>query len=130
MYDNNVIYYTNKFNRIRCINRNKHIFFAILLLLKALTTSSLVEFSSFPALLLISTLFRLAITVSSTRLILSEANAGNIIETFGEFVTRGNMVIGGVVFSIVTIVNFVVITKGSERIGEVSSRFFSRCIAW
>ncbi|USR97956.1 flagellar biosynthesis protein FlhA [Aliivibrio fischeri] len=101
-----------------------NIFFAILLLLKALTTSSLVEFSSFPALLLISTLFRLAITVSSTRLILSEANAGNIIETFGEFVTRGNMVIGGVVFSIVTIVNFVVITKGSERIGEVSSRFF------
>lgn len=82
------------------------------------------EFSIFPSMLLITTLFRLALNVSSTRLILLEqGQAGQIIETFGEFVIRGNIVVGLIIFLIIVIVQFVVITKGSERVAEVSARF-------
>jgi len=84
------------------------------------------EFSSFPSLLLFVTLFRLALNVASTRLILTGDNshaAGAVIAAFGEFVIRGNFVVGAVVFLILVIVNFVVITKGAERISEVSARF-------
>jgi type III secretion protein V len=80
-------------------------------------------FSTFPAVLLLTTLFRLAIEVSSTRLILLEADAGHIVETFGNFVVGGNLVVGMVVFLILTVVQFIVITKGSERVSEVSARF-------
>jgi type III secretion protein V len=82
-----------------------------------------VAFSTFPAVLLLTTLFRLAISVASTRLILLEAHAGNIIETFGNFVVGGNLVVGLVVFLILTVVQFIVITKGSERVSEVAARF-------
>jgi flagellar biosynthesis protein FlhA len=84
------------------------------------------DFSSFPSLLLFVTLFRLALNVASTRLILTGNDshaAGAVIAAFGEFVIRGNFVVGAVVFLILVIVNFVVITKGAERISEVSARF-------
>ena len=80
-------------------------------------------FSTFPAVLLLTTLFRLAISVASTRLILLEAHAGHIVETFGNFVVGGNLVVGLVVFLILTVVQFIVITKGSERVSEVAARF-------
>lgn len=96
---------------------------AILLLMLAIYLPSPLEFSSFPSVLLLSTLFRLALSISTTRLILTEADAGQIIQTFGEFVVGGNMVVGLVVFLIITIVQFIVITKGSERIAEVGARF-------
>ncbi len=84
------------------------------------------DFTSFPSLLLFVTLFRLALNVASTRLILTGDNqhaAGAVIAAFGHFVIRGNFVVGAVVFLILVIVNFVVITKGAERISEVSARF-------
>jgi type III secretion protein V len=80
-------------------------------------------FSTFPAVLLLTTLFRLAIEVATTRLILLEGYAGHIVETFGNFVVGGNLVVGLVVFLILTVVQFIVITKGSERVSEVSARF-------
>lgn len=82
------------------------------------------EFSIFPSILLITTLFRLGLNISSTRLILTkQGNAGQVIKTFGEFVIQGNVVVGLVIFMIIVIVQFVVITKGSERVAEVSARF-------
>jgi type III secretion protein V len=84
---------------------------------------SATAFSSFPAVLLLTTLFRLALSVSTTRLILLEADAGHIVETFGNFVVGGNLVVGLVVFLILTVVQFLVITKGSERVSEVVARF-------
>jgi type III secretion protein V len=82
-----------------------------------------VQLSSFPSILLLTTLFRLALAITTTRLILIQADAGHIVETFGRFVVGGNLVVGLVVFLILTIVNFIVITKGSERVAEVSARF-------
>ena len=80
-------------------------------------------FSTLPSILLFSTLFRLAISISTTRLILVQADAGRIVETFGDVVLGGSLVVGLVVFLIITVVQFVVITKGSERVAEVSARF-------
>ena len=88
-----------------------------------LSSKESIEFSSFPSLLLLLTLFRLSLNVASTRLILLNGNAGEIISTFGNFVVGGNMVIGLVVFLILVVIQFVVITKGSERISEVAARF-------
>lgn len=88
-----------------------------------LSSKESIEFSSFPSLLLLLTLFRLSLNVASTRLILLNGNAGQIISTFGNFVVGGNMVIGLVVFLILVVIQFVVITKGSERISEVAARF-------
>ncbi|GAA4016719.1 type III secretion system export apparatus subunit SctV [Actimicrobium antarcticum] len=80
-------------------------------------------FSTFPAVLLLTTLFRLALEVATTRQILLEGTAGHIVETFGNFVVGGNLVVGLVVFLILTVVQFIVITKGSERVSEVAARF-------
>ncbi|MDW6001961.1 type III secretion system export apparatus subunit SctV [Vibrio mangrovi] len=80
-------------------------------------------FSSFPAVLLITTMFRLALSISTTRLILLEQDAGDIVEAFGNFVVGGNLAVGLVIFLILTVVNFLVITKGSERVAEVAARF-------
>lgn len=101
---------------------------SIIILLNVLFIQTSLDFSSFPSVLLISTLLRLALNIASTRLILSRGHigafaAGHIIETFGKFVMQGSIVIGIIVFAIITIINFVVITKGSERIAEVSARF-------
>ncbi len=81
------------------------------------------SFSTFPAVLLLTTLFRLALEVATTRQILLEGNGGHIVETFGNFVVGGNLVVGLVVFLILTVVQFIVITKGSERVSEVAARF-------
>ncbi|MCL2000312.1 MAG: type III secretion system export apparatus subunit SctV [Planctomycetes bacterium] len=81
------------------------------------------EFSVFPSLLLFTTLFRLALNITTTRLILLHANAGEIIDTFGRFVVGGNLIVGSVIFLILTIVQFLVIAKGAERVSEVGARF-------
>ncbi len=96
---------------------------AAILLMVSVYLQDVVDLSSFPSILLLTTLFRLGIEVSTTRLILIQADAGHIVETFGQFVIAGNLVVGLVVFLILTIVNFMVITKGSERVAEVSARF-------
>lgn len=96
---------------------------AILILLVGMNTQEALQFSIFPALLLVTTLFRLALNVSSTRLILSQADAGQVIETFGSFVAAGSLAVGFVVFLILVVVNFIVITKGAERVAEVGARF-------
>ncbi len=97
---------------------------SLVILLSTMFIAGPLEFSIFPAMLLITTLLRLALNISSTRLILSnQGEAGQVIKTFGTFVLRGNAVVGFVVFIIIVVVQFVVITKGAERIAEVSARF-------
>jgi type III secretion protein V len=93
------------------------------LLMVALYLPNPLAFSAFPSVLLVTTLFRLGISIATTRLILLQGDAGSIIETFGNFVVGGNLVVGLVVFLILTIVQFVVITKGAERVAEVAARF-------
>ena len=102
--------------------------FSVLVLMTALLIKKPLEFSAFPTVLLLATMLRLALNMASTRLILSDGDqgpsaAGAVIETFGTFVMQGNYVIGVIVFIILVIVNFVVITKGSGRIAEVAARF-------
>ncbi len=96
---------------------------ALATLVIVLSARESIEFSTFPSLLLFVTLFRLSLNVASTRLILLQGDAGRIIATFGHFVVGGNIVVGLVVFLILVIIQFVVITKGSERISEVAARF-------
>ena len=96
---------------------------ALVIIFVAMYVLRPLEFSVFPGLLLIVTLFRLSLNVATTRLILGEAYAGEIIASFGNFVVGGNYIVGAVIFLILVIINFVVITKGSTRIAEVSARF-------
>ena len=96
---------------------------SLLILLVILYTDDPSEFTGFPSLLLFVTLFRLALNVATTRLILISGDAGHIIEAFGNFVVGGNYVVGIVIFAILVIINFVVITKGAGRIAEVAARF-------
>src|SRR5687768_1261961 len=96
---------------------------SILILLIILYVDEPANFTSFPSLLLVVTLFRLALNVASTRLILLDGYAGHLIEAFGNFVVRGNYVVGLVVFAILVLINFIVITKGAGRIAEVAARF-------
>ena len=97
--------------------------FAVTVMLVALYLKQPLQFSSFPSLLLILTLMRLSLNVASTRLILSKGSAGQVIQSFGDFVVGGNYVIGVIVFIILVVINFMVITKGSGRIAEVAARF-------
>jgi type III secretion protein V len=97
--------------------------FAVLLLMVSVYVLSPLEFSTLPGIILLSTVFRLALTITTTRLILTQANAGDIVRTFGEFVIAGSVLVGLVVFLIVTIVQFIVIAKGAERVAEVGARF-------
>ena len=106
-------------NTCICIN----ITLGIVLLMFALYVQKTLELSSFPSIILIGTMFRLVLSIASTRLILSKGEAGEVIHAFGTFVTGGNMIVGGVIFLIITVVQFMVITKGAERIAEVSARF-------
>lgn len=94
-----------------------------ILLMTSIYLRSPLEFSTFPSVLLVTTLFRLALSITTTRLILLQADAGEIVYAFGNFVVGGNLVVGMVLFLIITIVQFLVITKGSERVAEVSARF-------
>jgi flagellar biosynthesis protein FlhA len=96
---------------------------AIATIVIVLSAKEAIELSTFPSLLLFVTLFRLSLNVASTRLILLQGDAGQIIQTFGQFVVGGNLVIGLVVFLILVIIQFIVITKGAERISEVAARF-------
>jgi type III secretion protein V len=96
---------------------------SVLLLLLAMYIPNALQLASFPSILLVTTLFRLALNVSSTRLILLTAKAGEVIAAFGNFVVKGNLVVGIVIFLILTIIQFLVITKGAERVAEVAARF-------
>src|SRR5689334_9054864 len=96
---------------------------SLLILLIILYVEEPADFTSFPTLLLFVTLYRLALNVASTRLILLDGYAGHLIEAFGNFVVRGNYVVGFVIFAILVLINFVVITKGAGRIAEVAARF-------
>ncbi len=96
---------------------------ALTLVLIAIYMPSSLELSVYPSLLLVTTLFRLALNVSSTRLILLNGEAGEVIKSFGEFVVSGNLVVGAIIFLILMLINFLVIAKGSERVSEVAARF-------
>jgi type III secretory pathway component EscV len=95
----------------------------VLLLSAALYVREPLAFAAFPTILLLSTLYRLALNVSSTRLILLQADAGRVIEAFGKFVVRGDYLVGAMVFAILTLIQFIVIARGAERVAEVGARF-------
>ncbi|MDR1913852.1 MAG: flagellar biosynthesis protein FlhA [Clostridiales bacterium] len=95
----------------------------LLILLNTLYSSEPLDMSLFPTVLLVTTLFRLVLNISTTRLILTKGYAGEVVNTFGGFVAGGNLVVGVIIFIIIVIVNFMVITKGSERVAEVTARF-------
>ncbi|WP_457671011.1 FHIPEP family type III secretion protein [Thiolapillus sp.] len=99
------------------------IVFGLVLVLMSVYVSTPLQFSVFPSVLLLSTLYRLALSVATTRMILLHGDAGNIIDTFGNMVAGGNLVVGLVVFLIITLVQFIVIAKGAERVAEVAARF-------
>src|SRR5215831_11533881 len=96
---------------------------AVTILMVSIYISSPTQIASYPTLLLITTLYRLSLDISATRLILLKADAGEVIRSFGMFVVGGNFVVGAVIFLIITLVQFIVITKGAERVAEVSARF-------
>jgi flagellar biosynthesis protein FlhA len=96
---------------------------SVMVLLLTLYVENALEFSAFPSVLLFLTLFRLGLNIASTRMILTQAEAGDIIRTFGEFVIQGNEVVGLILFILLTIINFIVVTKGAGRIAEVAARF-------
>jgi flagellar biosynthesis protein FlhA len=96
---------------------------SLLVILTSMNMNEPLQFSIFPSLILLLTLFRLGLNVSTTRAILAEGDAGKVVETFGTFVTGGNILVGLVVFIILIVIQFVVITKGSERVSEVAARF-------
>jgi type III secretion protein V len=100
-----------------------NVLFGVGLLLLAIYIPTPTAFASFPSVLLLTTLFRLSLAIAITRLILLDADAGRIIETFGQLVVGGNLVVGLVVFLIITVVQFIVIAKGAERVAEVAARF-------
>lgn len=105
------------------ISISLNITLGILLLMISLYVQRPLELASFPSIILLGTMFRLTLSIASTRLILSKGEAGAAIHAFGTFVTGGNMIVGAVIFLIITIVQFMVVTKGSERIAEVAARF-------
>ena len=100
-----------------------NIAFSLIVLLMTIYITNPLQLSVFPGLLLVLTLFRLSLNVASTRLILGEAYAGEVINAFGQFVVKGNYILGMVVFLIIVIIQFVVITKGAGRVAEVAARF-------
>ena len=95
----------------------------IVLLMISLYVQKPLELAAFPSIILLGTMFRLVLSIASTRLILAKGDAGEVVHAFGTFVTGGNMIVGGVIFLIITVVQFMVITNGAERIAEVSARF-------
>ncbi len=96
---------------------------ALVIMFNCLFSKEALDMASFPSLLLFTTIFRIGLNVSSTKLILSTGNAGNVVKTFGEFVGGNNMVIGAIIFFILILVQFIIINKGSERVAEVTARF-------
>ena len=100
-----------------------NIVFALLVLMNSMFVKKPLDFSVFPSLLLVATLFRLGLNVASTRLVLGQAHAGQVIQAFGQVTVGGNLIIGGVIFLILVVIQFVVVTKGAERVAEVGARF-------
>lgn len=100
-----------------------NLFVSLTVLMVVMNTQQPLDFSVFPSLLLITTLYRLALNVSSTRLILTQHDAGAVIHAFGSFVINGNIVVGFIIFLILVVIQFIVITKGAERVAEVAARF-------
>ncbi|MEK7375974.1 MAG: FHIPEP family type III secretion protein, partial [Candidatus Margulisiibacteriota bacterium] len=96
---------------------------ALMILLVAMYLKEPLEFAAFPSILLVVTLYRLSINIAASRLILLNGFAGEVIASFGNFVVSGNYIVGGIIFTIITLVQFIVITKGSERVAEVAARF-------
>src|SRR5690554_695467 len=96
---------------------------SIIILLLSMFTTEILQFSVFPTLLLVTTLFRLGLNISSTRLILRDGYAGQVIESFGAFVTGDNYIVGAIMFIIIVVIQLIVITSGSGRVSEVSARF-------
>ena len=97
---------------------------SLIILLITMNIKEPLEFSIFPSLLLITTLFRIGLNISSTRLILTkQGQAGQVIQAIGTFVLQGNVVVGVIIFLIIVLVQFIVITKGAERVAEVAARF-------
>ena len=102
---------------------------ALIVLFNTLFVKEVLDMSFFPTLLLFTTIFRISLNVSSTRLILTTGNPGNVVQTFGQFVGGGDLIVGAIVFIILVIIQFVVINKGSERVAEVTARFtLMRCL--
>ncbi|MBI2980957.1 MAG: FHIPEP family type III secretion protein, partial [Deltaproteobacteria bacterium] len=96
---------------------------AVIILLAALYISDALKIASFPTILLMTTLYRLALNIAATRLILSQGHAGEVIAAFGSFVVAGKYIVGGILFISITLINFIVIAKGAERVSEVGARF-------
>ena len=95
----------------------------LVILLNVIYSKEALQLSVFPSLLLFTTVFRLSLNIRSTTLVLADGEAGKVIESFGSFVAQGNLVVGMIVFIIITVVQFMVITKGTERVSEVAARF-------
>ncbi|RZI91177.1 MAG: EscV/YscV/HrcV family type III secretion system export apparatus protein, partial [Microbacterium sp.] len=100
-----------------------NILFALLILLTTMFVKKPLDFSVFPSLLLVATLFRLGLNVASTRLVLAQGYAGDVIQAFGHVAVAGSVIIGAVIFLILVVIQFVVVTKGAERVAEVGARF-------
>jgi len=96
---------------------------SLIVLLTAMNMKEALDFAIFPSVILLLTLFRLGLSISTTRAILAKGDAGDVVETFGQFVTGGNILVGLVIFLLLVVINFIVITKGSERVAEVAARF-------
>ncbi len=96
---------------------------ALTILFQAMFSKEVLDMSYFPTMLLFTTIFRIALNISSTKLILGEGDAGNVVQTFGAYVGGGDIVIGIIVFIILILIQFMVINKGSERVSEVTARF-------
>ncbi|MGE7664998.1 flagellar biosynthesis protein FlhA [Ureibacillus composti] len=96
---------------------------SLIVLLTAMNMKEALDFAIFPSVILLLTLFRLGLSISTTRAILANGDAGDVVETFGQFVTGGNILVGLVIFLLLVVINFIVITKGSERVAEVAARF-------
>ncbi len=103
---------------------------AMIILLIAMNTKEALEFSIFPAMLLITTLFRLALNISTTKLILGQADAGSVVSTFGSWIAGGQIAVGFIVFLILVVVQFIVITKGFGAGSGSRCSFYTRCDAW
>lgn len=99
------------------------------ILFTAMFAKEVLDMSFFPTILLFTTIFRIALNISSTRLILTTGDPGEVVQTFGNYVGGGDLIVGAIVFLILIIVQFMIINKGSERVAEVTARFYSGCHA-
>lgn len=107
-----------------------NIMVALVILFNSLFAKEVLDMASFPTMLLFTTIFRISLNVSSTKMILRDGYAGHVVSVFGQFVGGGNLVIGTIIFIVLIIVQFIVINKGSERVSEVTARFTLDAYGW